>query len=107
MQSKRMIDSKFLKGSKTTTAIEAPTALLDYLQDHNVNVSEVCRSAIEKAVTKPIQPKVSTRDAVFRIDKALLDKARDHGLNLKQTCLEALEAVAKELRAEKAKRGRR
>lgn len=105
---KQMIDPKFLKPKSNSPLLlrtfVAPVRIMEYLKSRGVNVSAVCRSAIERALEVGKVPKEDVKQYSFKAPKSLLDRAASQGVNVSDACARALEAVYAELKGEQKKR---
>lgn len=102
------IDPKFLKpklkGHTVLGTFTAPIAVIEYLQSRGVNISAVCRDAVEQAIEVGEVASPDLKRYSFKAPEALLKRASKDGINVSGACAKALEALYMELKG--ARRGK-
>ncbi len=108
----KMVNAKFIKKTtksspKVQRSFWAPPHIYEYLIKHNINVSEVCRSALQSKIelNKDVPKSVEMEQYTFKIDQRTLDQIKVCGINLGQTCREALESIYAEILLEERAKG--
>lgn len=99
------IDPKFLKikskRALVLRALEVPEPVLRLLKRHGVNVSAVCREAIEQALRDGVKSEPETVQISFKAPAELLDRAEKAGVGVPRACRDALEKLALSLKSGK------
>jgi post-segregation antitoxin (ccd killing protein) len=81
--------------------------VVNALKDRGVNISAVCRAALEESVKLGNVQRSRPKQFNFKAPSELLDRASTKGVNISDVCSRALEALHAELVAGGAPKSRR
>ena len=105
----KSMDPRFLKQKpkpKTMRSYQAPRYVHDYLVSKGINISEVCRSALERALAtaKDRVEALEMGSYTYRVDADLMKRVEKTDINATEEIRKALLAMYSELKSENKRR---